>query len=120
MNHLTKLIFLSFCVISQPTLAMTSNNGETYWGTVKCGGVTANLMVNHRTIAQPTLFLNSTAIKLEDGPDYRGPVCVTYRGEKKVGYVESMGNAYEVYYMFDLDTFKRTKIDYSTAKKIGF
>lgn len=107
-------------LLGQTCFAGSSNGGAMYWHSVKCGGVTADLMVNHRTVAQPTLFLNQTPIKLEDGPDYSGPVCVTYRGEKKIGYVESMGNAYSSYYLVDIDTFKRLEINYQTARKIGF
>ena len=101
-------------------LKAQSNNGEAIWETVKCGNVTANLQMNMRTITQPTLFLNTFEIKLEEGPDYGVLVCVSYQGEKKIGFVESMGNAYETYRIVDLDTFKMTEITYAIAEKIGF
>lgn len=97
-----------------------SNGGWLYWESVTCAGIKADLMINHRTVAQPTLILNGKAIKLEDGPDYSGPKCVTFRGEKKIGFVESMGNAYEIYRIVDLDTFKVREITYQQASKIGF
>jgi hypothetical protein len=105
---------------STATAQAESNNGDVYWGSITCGGVKADLMINHRTVAQPTLFLNGKAILLKDGPDYSGPKCVTFRGEKKVGFVESMGNAYEIYRIVDLDTFKVREITYQQAIKIGF
>lgn len=109
--------------ISIPSICMSqfsSNAGQMYWQSIKCGGVTADLMVNHRTVAQPTLFLNKKAFKLEDGPDYSGPICVSYRGEKKIGYSATMGNAAAVYTLVDLDTFKRTEISGDLASKLGF
>ncbi|MCX2499449.1 hypothetical protein [Plesiomonas shigelloides] len=102
------------------TVQAESNGGKVYWESVTCGGVKADLMINHRTVAQPTLFLNGKDIKLKDGPDYSGPICVTFRGEEKVGFVESMGNAYEIYRIVDLDTFKVSEITYQQASKIGF
>ena len=77
-------------------------------------------MVNHRTVAQPTLFLNSKAFKLEDGPDYSGPFCVSYQGERKVGYSATMGNAAAVYILVDLVTFRRAEISGALASKLGF
>lgn len=115
-----KIALVSLCLYCELGIAGESNFGQMYWNSIKCGGVTADLMINHRTVAQPTLFLNQTPIKLQDGPNYSGPLCVTFRGEKKIGYVESMGNAYESYYIIDIDTFKRTQINYQTARKIGF
>lgn len=97
-----------------------SNFGRMHWKSVKCGPVTADLMVNHRTVAQPTLFMNSTPIRLEDGPNYAGPICVTFRGEKKVGYTATVGNAYEGYFIVDVDTFRVTEISRQQAVKIGF
>jgi hypothetical protein len=91
-----------------------------YWKSIKCGPIKADLMINHRTVSQPTLYMNSIAIKLEDGPDYSGPICVKFRGELKVGFSESMGNAYESYYIVDIDTFKRKEISRQQAVKIGF
>ena len=116
-----KIAILSavLCLFSA-TVQAESNNGEVYWESVTCGGIKADLMINHRTVAQPTLFLNGKAIKLKDGPDYSGPKCVTFRGEKKIGFVESMGNAYEIYKIVDLDTFKVREITYQQASKIGF
>lgn len=117
-----KIIFpaaIILCLLST-TVYADSNGGEVYWESVSCGGVKADLIINHRTVAQPTLFLNGKAIKLKDGPDYGGPKCVTFKGEKKIGFVESMGNAYEIYRIVDLDTFKVSKITYQQASKIGF
>lgn len=111
-------VFAASLAQSQPA----SNDGRMYWKSVSCRGVKADLMVNHRTVAQPTLFLNSKAIKLENGLDYSGPVCVNYQGEYKVGITASMGmgNAGAWYTIYDLDTFKPTEISYSVANKIGF
>lgn len=100
--------------------AQESMNGEPYWESIECGGVTANLMINHRTVAQPTLFMNDEPILLEDGPSYGGPVCVTWRGNAYVGFTEYMGNAYEVYRLVDLDTFEPFEITYEQAEKIGW
>lgn len=97
-----------------------SNRGEVYWESVQCGEIKADLIINHRTVSEPTLYMAETPIKLENGPNYHGPVCVTFRGEKKVGFVESMGNAYEIYRIVDLDTFEVTEITYAQADKIGF
>ena len=118
---LSKLII--FVTISIPSICLaqfSSNAGQMYWKSIKCGGVTADIMVNHRTVAQPTLFLNSRAYKLEDGPDYSGPFCVNHQGEKKIGYAATMGNAAAVYTLVDLDTFKRTEISAALASKLGF
>ena len=112
-----------FAAILIPSICMaqfSSNDGQMYWQSIKCGGVTADLMVNHRTVAQPTLFLNNKAFKLEDGPDYSGPICVSYRGEKKIGYYATMGNAAAAYTLVDLDTFKRSEISFELASKLGF
>lgn len=95
-----------------------SNHGEVYWESVECDGVKADLMINHRTVSQPTLFMNGYEILLENGPNYSGPVCVFFRGEHKVGFVEYMGNAYEVYRLVDLDTFEVEEISYRQAEKI--
>lgn len=118
---LIKLII--FVTISIPSIGMaqfSSNGGQMYWKSIKCGGVTADIMVNHRTVAQPTLILNSKIYKLEDGPDYSGPFCVNYQGEKKIGYAATMGNAAAMYILVDLDTFKRTEIPGNLALKLGF
>jgi hypothetical protein len=112
-------ILLGGLMISMNLVAQ-SNFGKMYWNSIKCGSVTADLMINHRTVSQPTLFINSSPIKLEEGPNYSGPLCVRYRGELKVGYVESMGNAYEAYYLVDIDTFKKQEITRQQAVKIGF
>ena len=97
-----------------------SNPGEMLWKQIKCGGVDVELMVNHRTVAQPTLFINRKAILLQDGPDYSGLKCVTHNGAKKIGFVESMGNAYASYKLVDLTTRRVSEITYQQARKIGF
>ena len=111
--------FLFFASLSL-SFAEESNRGEMYWESIKCGGITADLMVNHRTVAQPTLFMNQTPILLEDGPDYSGPYCVKYQGEIKVGFAQTWGNAAADYSIVDIDTFSIKKISYSVAHKIGF
>jgi len=116
----TTLILFGAILLTTTTVHAESNRGEMYWKSINCGGVKADLMINHRTVSKPTLFLNGKAIVLEDGPDYSGPKCVTFRGEKKIGFVESMGNAYETYRIVDLDTFKVKEITYQQASKIGF
>lgn len=118
-----KIFFYIFAAVfsAASTNSMAQSNfGNMYWKSIKCGPIKAELMINHRTVGQPTLFMNSTAIKLEDGPDYSGPICVKFRGELKVGFSESMGNAYESYYIVDIDTFKKKKINRQEAVKIGF
>lgn len=107
------------CLLSAIVQAQ-SNGGELYWNSVTCGGVKADLMINHRTVSQPTLFLDGKEVKLEDGPNYSGPKCITFRGEKKIGFVEYMGNSYEIYRILDLDTFEVSEITYQQARKIGF
>ena len=103
-----------------PALAQTSNDGELVHEAVECGGVTATLMVNHRTVAQPTLFMEDEPILLPDGPSYGGPVCVEWRGDAYVGFTEYMGNSYEVYRLVDLDTFEPFEITYEQSRKIDW
>ncbi|MGB8813274.1 MAG: hypothetical protein WCC57_08815 [Paracoccaceae bacterium] len=111
---------LALILAAAPALAQTdpSNMGETYWQSITCGAITANLMINHRSVSQPTLFMNDTPIPLPDGPNYAGPVCVTFRGKPYVGFTEYMGNAYEIYRLIDLDTFAVQEITYQQAEKI--
>lgn len=113
-------ISLAVFLFVSATANAESNGGEIYWESVTCDGVKADLMINHHTITTPTLFLNGKAIELEDGPSYSGPKCVTFRGEQKVGFVEYMGNSYEIYRIVDLDTFQISEITYQQASKIGF
>ena len=113
---------LTLCAIASLSLSAQgqSNNGDSYWESITCGGVKADLMINHRTVAQPTLFLNGKAMQLEDGPTYTGPVCLTFQGNPVIGFVESMGNAYETYRIIDIDTFQVREITYEQAEKIGW
>ena len=118
MKHLALITTMMAC--GTTAAAQSSNQGETYWESVECNGVTANLMINHRTVSQPTLFLNDHPMLLPDGPSYSGPVCVTWRGDHYVGFVEFMGNAYEIYRLVDLDTFEPFEITHTQAEKIGW
>jgi len=94
------------------------------WSTIECSGKKVDLMVNLRTVAQPTLYINKNdEIKsIEFSPDacYSELSCVVYQGNKSVHFVESScGNAYETYWIVDIDTFKKFELDYMTAKKAG-
>jgi hypothetical protein len=46
--------------------------------------------------------------------------CVTHTGAKKLGFVESMGNAYASYKLVDLTTSRVSEITYQQARAIGF
>ena len=113
-------LLAALAVIGAPAWAQVSNDGATVFEAVECGGVTATLMVNHRTVAQPTLFMDDEPILLPDGPSYGGPVCVQWRGDPYVGFTEYMGNSYELYRLVDLDTFETFEITYEQSQKIDW
>jgi len=94
------------------------------WSTIQCGGKKVDLMVNLRTVAQPTLYINKNDnIKsLEFSPDacYTELSCVVYQNNKAVHFVESScGNAYETYWVVDMNTFEKHELEYMTAQKAG-
>lgn len=97
-----------------------SNRGETYWESVTCDGINASLIMNHRSVSVPTLFMDAYEIQLAPGPSYDGPVCLSYRGKKYVAFVEGMGNAYEIYRIVNTNTFEIQEISAPLALELGF
>ena len=97
---------------------------DSLWSTVECGGKKIDLMVNHRTVAQPTLMISQgdevKQITFQNDACYTELSCVNYKNKPSVHFVESScGNAYETYWVVDVNSYKKYELDYNAAKNAG-
>lgn len=121
-----KLLIALIAALSSPSIVAEDMRTpeDSLWSSIQCGGKKVDLMVNHRTVAQPTLFVgeNGMISKLEFSADacYSELACVNYQGRNSVHFVESScGNAYEIYWVVDINSLEKHELDYSTAQKAG-
>ena len=119
--------FIAIIAVMSSSLAIAEDMRtpeDSLWSSIQCGSKKVDLMVNHRTVAQPTLFINENdnIQKIEFTPDvcYSELACVNYQGKTAVHFVEtSCGNAYETYWVVDINSLEKHELDYATAKKAG-
>jgi hypothetical protein len=110
-----------------PLSASAMDPDELMWETAQAHGLKIDFMANHRTVAQPTLFITKQGTilhKLPFSPGcYSGLQVVTYKGAPHVMIVESPacgGNAVpEVYHLVNLKTFLHRELSYPQLKRAG-
>lgn len=123
-----RCFFVAMVTLLSSSVTMADNMvspEDSLWSSIQCGGKKVDLMVNHRTVAQPTLFIarNDNDVKnisFQSDVCYTELQCINYQGRPAVHFVEtSCGNAYETYWVVDVNSFKKYDLDYNTAKKAG-
>ena len=108
-----------FSMLSFPASAGKSLEGEPFISNAECGEHSASLKMNVPSVKTPTIFVDGKVFKLKDGPSYHGPVCVTYRKEQTVGYIEYTPT-YEKYKVYRSDTKLFHNVFQTEAERIGF
>lgn len=114
-------LFLGLSATAQAGMLTPEDN---LWSTVQCGGREAALMVNHRSVAQPTLLIThqqqTRQLPFAKEACYTDLECVTYQGKPAVHFVESScGNAYEIYWLVEVESLRKHELDYQTAQQAG-
>ena len=113
------LFLLSFCLCLPPQNAQSAD-----WirESVMCGSVKIVLFHDRNEVSSPQLFFDGKRFKYVFYENYStgGLVCINFKGKKKVGFVQSVGNIVEVYTVVDLQTFVVEDLTYRQAKKIGW
>jgi hypothetical protein len=117
--HVLVVAVILFSLMSFPVNAGKSNNGEPYISSGTCGEHQTTLRMNTSSVKVPTISVDGKNFKLKDGPSYHGPVCVTYRKEQTVGYIEYT-SSYEKYRVYRDDTRLFHNVTESEAIRIGF
>lgn len=108
-----------FSMLSFPVNAGKSNSGEPYISSGTCGEHQTTLRMNTSSVKVPTISVDGKNFKLKNGPNYHGPVCVIYRKEQTVGYIEYT-EIYEKYKVYREDTRLFHTVTESEAMRIGF
>lgn len=127
-SSIVSLALACFLPISSMAEEMMRSPADPLWKSKQCGGKSVDLMVNHRTVATPSLVFadkNGRAKIISIGQDscYAGLKCVSYKGSPHIVYVEIPacgGNAVpETYVFVDVNTYKKTSMNYMQASRFG-
>lgn len=123
MKILLYIVLLSVFYIGIAGMMTPEDN---FWSEVECAGKEVNLMANTRTVVVPTLYITDmntedlVELPLTEGFCYSEVSCVYYQEQPMLHFVESAcGNAFEVYYLLDLETLYAYELDYMTARNLG-